>query len=149
MNEYSCTLDEVFEKEKVVVKHVFAGCNAKNRLANLGVLPGSEIEVIQHVPGHQIKVKGSKLVLGRGLMNKIYVHIPLSMILDKDYIIESVVGERVNELYEMGIRPGELISNDYMNKFELSDDDIRNIYVVPIERAKKGWLAHRRRHGFY
>ena len=62
--------------EEVVVLSVNAGRNAKTRLANLGLVPGVKIIKRKKAPFRgpvQIIVKGSSLVLGRGLASKIVV----------------------------------------------------------------------------
>ena len=54
---------------------VDAGRGLKNRLASMGVLPNVEITVVSngHAGPFVINVKGSKVVLGRGMANKIMV----------------------------------------------------------------------------
>ena len=62
--------------EEVLVLRVNAGRNAKTRLANLGVVPGVKIIKRKKAPFSgpvEINVKGSSLVLGRGLASKIIV----------------------------------------------------------------------------
>jgi len=62
--------------ESVVVLRVNAGFKAKKRLAELGVVPGSEIVKSKSAPWKgpiEILVKGSSLVIGRGLASKIVV----------------------------------------------------------------------------
>jgi len=62
--------------EEVVVLRVNAGHKAKTRLANLGVVPGVEITKTKNAPFKgpvEIIVKGSSLVIGRGLASKIIV----------------------------------------------------------------------------
>ncbi len=62
--------------ELVVVK-VEAGQMAKNRLANLGIVPGAKIIKKKSAPFNgpvEIVVKGSSLVIGRGLAAKIVVN---------------------------------------------------------------------------
>lgn len=45
------------------------------RLAALGLLPGTEVEVLSRAPGGSfiLEVKGSRLMLGRGMAQKIVV----------------------------------------------------------------------------
>jgi Fe2+ transport system protein FeoA len=48
------------------------------RLTDLGLTPGSEITVIQAAPFNgplEITVRGSRLAIGRGMANKIYVDV--------------------------------------------------------------------------
>ncbi len=60
---------------KVHLVNVLAGQSLKARLAALGLVPGSELEVVAnclHGP-FIVSVKGSRLVLGRGVARKIVV----------------------------------------------------------------------------
>jgi len=69
-------LTECGKGEEVVVLRVNAGHNAKTRLANLGVVPGVKIKKTKNAPFKgplEIIVKGSSLVIGRGLASKIIV----------------------------------------------------------------------------
>ncbi|MHA1476906.1 MAG: FeoA family protein [Promethearchaeota archaeon] len=69
-------LTECEKGEEVVVLHVNAGRNAKTRLANLGLVPGVKIKKTKNAPFKgplEIIVKGSSLVIGRGLASKIIV----------------------------------------------------------------------------
>ena len=69
-------LTECEKGEEVVVIRVNAGRNAKTRLANLGVVPGVKIRKSKNAPFNgplEIIVKGSSLVIGRGLASKIIV----------------------------------------------------------------------------
>ena len=69
-------LIECEKGEEVVVLRVNAGHNAKTRLANLGVVPGVKITKTKNAPFKgplEIIVKGSSLVIGRGLATKIIV----------------------------------------------------------------------------
>jgi Fe2+ transport system protein FeoA len=62
--------------EELFVISVDAGRKAKNRLANLGIVPGVKIIKNKAAPFHgpvEIIVKGASLVLGRGLAEKIRV----------------------------------------------------------------------------
>ena len=62
--------------EEVVVLRVNAGRNAKTRLANLGLVPGVKIIKRKKAPFSgpvEIIVKGSSLVIGRGLASKVIV----------------------------------------------------------------------------
>ena len=63
--------------EELLVLSVDAGSKAKNRLANLGIVPGVKIIKNKAAPFHgpvEITVKGTSLVLGRGLAEKIKVN---------------------------------------------------------------------------
>ncbi|MHA1805002.1 MAG: FeoA family protein [Promethearchaeota archaeon] len=62
---------------KLKVCKVNAGLNAKQRLANLGIVPGVEIIKKRAAPFRgpvEIEVKGSCMVLGRGIASKILVN---------------------------------------------------------------------------
>jgi Fe2+ transport system protein FeoA len=64
------------ENKCVKVLCVNAGYRAKQRLANLGIVPGVEIIKKRSAPFRgpiEINVKGSNLVLGRGLAMKVFV----------------------------------------------------------------------------
>ncbi|MHC4122510.1 MAG: FeoA family protein [Planctomycetota bacterium] len=54
---------------------VDAGRGLKNRLASMGVLPNVEMTIVSngHAGPFVVNVKGSKVVLGRGIANKIMV----------------------------------------------------------------------------
>jgi len=61
---------------ELVVISVNAGFGAKNRLADLGIVPGTKIIKKKAAPFNgpvEIDVKGSSLVIGRGLALKIIV----------------------------------------------------------------------------
>ncbi len=69
-------LTECESGEEVIVLRVNAGYGAKTRLANLGIVPGVKVKKTKNAPFRgpiEIKVKGSSLVLGRGLASKILV----------------------------------------------------------------------------
>ncbi len=62
--------------EKLKVLRVNAGFHAKRRLACLGIIPGVKIVKKKAAPFRgpiEIMVKGTSLVLGRGLASKIIV----------------------------------------------------------------------------
>ena len=69
-------LTECESGEEVIVISVNAGYRAKTRLANLGIVPGVKVKKMRNAPFRgpiEIKVKGSSLVLGRGLASMIIV----------------------------------------------------------------------------
>lgn len=69
-------LTECEKGEEVIVLNVDAGPRQKRRLANLGILPGAKIKKKKHAPFRgplEVIVKGSSLVIGRGLASKITV----------------------------------------------------------------------------
>jgi len=69
-------LTECETGEKFIIESISCGKGAKQRLANLGLVPGTEIVKFNSAPFRgpiQVKVKGSSLVIGRGLASKIMV----------------------------------------------------------------------------
>ena len=70
-------LTECEEGEEIVIKSVRCGHKAKRRLANLGLVPGTKIKKKKAAPFRgplKIIVKGTSLVIGRGLASKIIVN---------------------------------------------------------------------------
>jgi Fe2+ transport system protein FeoA len=66
----------VSKNKQVEVIHVFAGYRATQRLGDLGIIPGTIISVITQAPFHgpiQIAVRGTRLAIGHGLAEKIFV----------------------------------------------------------------------------
>ena len=69
-------MTECEKGEIITVLSVKAGINAKRRLANLGIFPGVKILKKKSAPLKgplEIIVKGTSLVIGRGLAAKIMV----------------------------------------------------------------------------
>ncbi len=69
-------LTECHKGEVVIVVNVNAGYKAKRRLANLGIVPGVKLIKKKSAPLRgplEIIVRGSSLVIGRGLAEKIIV----------------------------------------------------------------------------
>ncbi|MFX1338535.1 MAG: ferrous iron transport protein A [Promethearchaeota archaeon] len=69
-------LTECDKGEEVKVLSVDSGFKAKRRLANLGIVPGTIIKKKKEAPFHgplEIYVKGTSLVIGRGIASKILV----------------------------------------------------------------------------
>ena len=70
-------LTECEKGSELTVIRVNAGRGAKNRLANLGIIPGVKIKKKRAAPFRgpvEIEVKGTSLVLGRGIASKIIVN---------------------------------------------------------------------------
>lgn len=68
-------LTMVVEGGRAVLRSIEGGRQLRGRLAALGLLPGSELEVVQN-SGHGpfvIAVKGSRVVIGRGMADRIVV----------------------------------------------------------------------------
>jgi len=61
--------------QKVRLVRINAGQGLNNRLASMGLVPNVEITVINNAhPGpFVVSVKGSKIILGRGIAHKIIV----------------------------------------------------------------------------
>lgn len=69
-------LTECRAGEEVIILRVNAGLSAKRRLAHLGIFPGVKTIKKKAAPFRgpiEILVKGSSLVIGRGLATKIIV----------------------------------------------------------------------------
>ncbi|MEA2014901.1 MAG: FeoA family protein [Thermodesulfobacteriota bacterium] len=60
---------------KVRLISVDSGCDLQNRLTAMGLIPGVEIKVLKHSMHGPliIEVKGSRIMLGRGMAQKILV----------------------------------------------------------------------------
>ena len=68
------TLDNIRNGKEFIVRQVNAGHRAKTRLANLGVMPTTRLTMLRSAPLRgpvEVRVKGSNLVIGRGLAKKI------------------------------------------------------------------------------
>lgn len=69
-------LTECPNESQFFIERIRCGALAKQRLANLGLVPGAEIIKKKSAPFRgpvRVQVKGSSLVLGRGLASKIMV----------------------------------------------------------------------------
>ena len=65
----------VHEGKTAILRSIEGGRQIKGRLAALGLFPGTKLEVIQN-SGHGpfvVGVKGSRIVIGRGMAAKISV----------------------------------------------------------------------------
>ncbi|MCP4571774.1 MAG: ferrous iron transport protein A [bacterium] len=68
-------LTMVSEGTKAILKSIDGGHQMRGRLAALGLLPGTELEVIQN-SGHGpfvVSVRGSRIVIGRGMAQRMEV----------------------------------------------------------------------------
>jgi len=74
-NDQLRPLSMVKTGETVKLNKVNAGQGLKSRLASMGLLPNVEITVVRsgHPGPFVISVKDSKMMLGRGVANKIMV----------------------------------------------------------------------------
>ena len=68
-------LDKVLAGTTVTLSRIDAGRELRNRLTALGLLPNSQITVLRNFSQGQIivRVKDTKIVLGRGMANKVWV----------------------------------------------------------------------------
>ena len=68
-------LSTLNEGTRAVLKKITGGRQLRGRLAALGLLPGTELEVIQNSGQGPfvISVKGSRIVIGRGMASRIEV----------------------------------------------------------------------------
>jgi ferrous iron transport protein A len=68
-------LKDIAENTTVRLLKIDAGAGLKSRLSALGLLPGTEFKVINnsHPGPFVISLKGSRLMLGRGMAAKIFV----------------------------------------------------------------------------
>jgi Fe2+ transport system protein FeoA len=63
------------EGRSAILKKITGGRQLRGRLAALGLLPGTELEVVQN-SGHGpfvVSVRGSRIVIGRGMASRIEV----------------------------------------------------------------------------
>jgi Fe2+ transport system protein FeoA len=70
-----CPLSMAPTGEPMKIVDVRAGCRLRNRLSNLGLLPGTVVEVVQSL-GHGpviLAVGDTRLALGRGASHKVLV----------------------------------------------------------------------------
>jgi ferrous iron transport protein A len=68
-------LTNVTEGSRAVLRTIDGGRQLRTRLAALGLLPGTELEVVQN-SGHGpfvVSVRGSRIVIGRGMAARISV----------------------------------------------------------------------------
>jgi len=70
-------LIDLEEGQSAVIISLAAGSRATKRLVDLGLTPGTPIRISRKAPFFgpvEIEVRGSKLVLGRGVASKILVN---------------------------------------------------------------------------
>jgi len=69
------SLAKIREGEEVEIVSIKAGLKTTKRLADLGLTPGTKIKVLHKaIAGPiEIRIRGSRLALGRGLTNEITV----------------------------------------------------------------------------
>ncbi|MGB9678868.1 MAG: FeoA family protein [Thermoanaerobacteraceae bacterium] len=69
-------LADVMENNEVEIAVIKAGRNAAQRLNEMGLVPGTKVTVIRKGPMRgpvELIVRNSHLVIGHGLVSKIYV----------------------------------------------------------------------------
>lgn len=73
--EKKMSLSDLESGNKAVVESILGGRHLRQRLVNLGVLPGSEVTVIRssRLGPMVLNVQGSQIMLGRGMASQIYV----------------------------------------------------------------------------
>lgn len=67
------TLDEVPVGVKVKVISILGGHGIANRLMQMGLTPGTIIEVVNNIGPIIVKVRGTTIALGRGMARKVIV----------------------------------------------------------------------------
>ena len=73
MDKKLLSLVELKEGQNGIIILINGGRMAVKRLADLGLTPYTEIELVRKMPYHgpiEIQVRGSNLVLGRGIATK-------------------------------------------------------------------------------
>lgn len=68
-------LNMVSKGSEVVLKNIFWGEKLKRKLQDMGLTPGVRLKVVSDSGKGPvvIDVRGTRLALGRGILNKIYV----------------------------------------------------------------------------
>jgi Fe2+ transport system protein FeoA len=69
------SLSELKPGISVIVESISGGKHLRQRLVNLGVLPGSEVSVVRSnkMGPLVLNVKGSRIMIGQGMARQIYV----------------------------------------------------------------------------
>lgn len=75
MNTQSLPLTMVAPGERVRLLKVCAGETLSNRLSAMGLTPGVELTVIQDAGPLLLGVRDSRLAIGRGMAQKIFVEL--------------------------------------------------------------------------
>ncbi|MDD3553395.1 MAG: FeoA family protein [Deltaproteobacteria bacterium] len=68
-------LSDVKNGAIATVKHIDSGCEMYRRILELGIFPGTRLKILQNVPEGPVifEKNGSKMILGRGMAQKIRV----------------------------------------------------------------------------
>ncbi len=69
------SLSELGAGKSAIVESIDGGRHMRQRLVNLGMLPGSEIDVVRasRLGPMVLSVQGSQIMIGRGMARQIYV----------------------------------------------------------------------------
>ena len=76
MEKKQINITDAKEGQKVTVVSILGGRMAVKRLSDLGLTPQTEIKIVKKIPYRgpiEIEVRGSNIVVGRGLASKILV----------------------------------------------------------------------------
>ena len=76
MEKKQINITDAKEGQKVTVVSILGGQMAIKRLSDLGLTPQTEIKIVKKIPYRgpiEIEVRGSNIVVGRGLASKILV----------------------------------------------------------------------------
>lgn len=76
MEKKQINITDAKEGQKVTVVSILGGHMAVKRLSDLGLTPQTEIKIVKKIPYRgpiEIEVRGSNIVVGRGLALKILV----------------------------------------------------------------------------
>ncbi|MCK4822308.1 ferrous iron transport protein A [bacterium] len=76
MEKKQINITDAKEGQKVTVVSILGGQMAVKRLSDLGLTPQTEIKIVKKIPYRgpiEIEVRGSNIVVGRGLALKILV----------------------------------------------------------------------------
>ena len=76
MEKKQINITDAKEGQKVTVVSILGGHMAVKRLSDLGLTPQTEIKIVKKIPYRgpiEIEVRGSNIVVGRGLASKILV----------------------------------------------------------------------------
>lgn len=77
MKRSNISLDMVSPPASVKVVGIDAGCGLRQHLSALGLFPGAKIRVLKKLGKGQalVEIFSSKTLLGRGIMQKIFVEL--------------------------------------------------------------------------
>ncbi|MEM0053509.1 MAG: FeoA family protein [Nitrososphaeria archaeon] len=74
MSEDIIPLSSVPENSKCIIEELSGGVGLTRRLMEMGMVPGTEVEVVQNNLGPIIvRIRGITIAIGRGMANHIFV----------------------------------------------------------------------------